>query len=258
MADEENTEQEVAPTRINRLTKLVINYFVPACLFIISLGSFSEAFILVDDFTTLVRTKFSNTVEYETLDTINVGNTTQYIEENIGPPRVIKPVAEGLDANYYFNEKYLLAIFYQDGRVTAYTVVTLEDSLKPELPWDKTKTLGDNVFADFSSVPDEHRLDVAATNNVYVESIDTGVHGMFLNAYLGSIQYGSGNFNLQGLEALYNTSVYGTEDEIFDDLASYRKSAVPNLYGQGNLTIEQLRLSLLTPAELNNYFDIEI
>ncbi len=258
MADDDSTEQEVAPTRINRLTKMVINYFVPACLFIISLGSFSEAFILVDDFTTLLRTKFSNTVEYETLGTINVGNTTQYIEENIGPPRVIKRVGDDLDANYYFNDKYLLAVFYKDGRVTAYTVVSLEESLKPELPWDKTKILGDNTFAEFSSVPDEHRLDVAATNNVYVESIDTGVHGMFLNAYLGSIQYGSGSFNLPALETLYNTSVYGTDEEIFADLANYRKAARPNLYGQGDLTIEQLRLSLLTPAELNNYFDIEL
>lgn len=258
MADEEQVEQETSTTRISRLTRAVITYFVPACLFIISLGSFSEAFILVDDFSTLLKTKFGNTVEYETLNTINVGNTTAYIEESIGAPRVIKPVEEGLDANYYFNEKYLLAIFYKEGRVTAYTVVSINDSLKPELPWDKSKVLGDDNFEAFASVPDDHRIDVAATNNLYVESIDTGVHGMFLNAYLGNIQYGSGEFDRQGLEKLYNTSVYGSDDELFSDLALYRKSATPNLYGQGDLTIDQLRLSLLTPAELNNYFDIEI
>lgn len=257
MAEQEPQNQEASPTRINRLTKVVINYFVPMCLFVISLGSFSEAFILVNDFSDMLKTKFSNSVEYETLDSIKVGNTAAYIEDMIGAPRVIKPVGEDLEANYYFNDKYLLAIFYQKERVTAYTVVSLVDSLKPELPWDSSKNLADDAFARFASVPDDHLVDVGSTNNVYIETIDTGVHGMFLNAYLGSIKYGSGDFDDARLTTLNRNALQGDDEALFSSLAAYREIAQPNFYGQGDLTIDQLHLSLLTPAELSGYFDFQ-
>jgi len=39
--------------------------FIPVCVFVISLGSFSEAFILIDDLRIMVKTRFSNDFEYE-------------------------------------------------------------------------------------------------------------------------------------------------------------------------------------------------
>jgi len=257
MADTEAEEQEVAPTRLSKVSRIILNFFVPVCLFIISLGSFSEAFLLVGDFFTMLQTKLSNIVEYDTLGAIKVGNTKDYIEDNIGPPRVIKLVEKGPNANYYYNEKYLLAIFYKEERVSSYMVVALVDSLKPQLPWDKTKLLGDNVFADFIDVPDQFHAEAAGTNYVYLESVDTGVHGGFLNAYLGSIQYGGGEFNTQMLEELNNASVYGDDEEKFASLAKYRKVAHANFYGQGDISLEQMQEALLTPTELNSYFDVE-
>jgi hypothetical protein len=229
--------------------------FIPVCVFIISLGSFSEAFLLVDDLRVMLKTRFSNDFEYETLNSIHVGNTEAYVEDLIGSPAATKPLGDDTQANYYLDEKYLLTTYIKAGRVEAYTVVAIADDFSPELAWFDGMNLQDEAFDGFGSdTPQAFTFDKANTNSFFLELSPSELSGFFQNSYLGAVQYGAGSVDQAKLEELYEAEVFGSESDTLEKIKVFRKAAVPNFYGQGELKIEVIRQGLLSNGEFLNFF----
>lgn len=235
--------------------QFINSVFVPICVFVISLGSFSEAFILVDDFKTLVISKFSNAYEYETLSQIHVGNTRSYIENLLGAPAATKNIATDLTVNYYTHEKYLVSGYYRGDRITAYTVVALSEGFAPPLSWYDDVSLNGQALANFSNQPQSYSFDNAKTNRFFIEMTPNELSGFFQNAYLGTLQYGNSDINLSDLDALYQADVYGSEQQTLQKIEQYRAATLPNFYGQGELDIEILQQGILSNGEFLSYFN---
>ena len=239
---------------LSPVKSFVQTVFIPVCVFVISLGSFSEAFLLVDDFRTMMKSRFSNDFEYETLSEIHVGNTANYVEELLGAPAATKTLEDGVLVNYYINEKYLLSGYFKGDRVAAYTVVAIVDGFSPEMAWYDGLRLGESSFGKFNDSPQAFTFDNANTNRFFIELSPNELSGFFQNSYLGAVQYGMGEVDQDLLNDLYNSDVFGTEEDTIKKITAFRKQALPNFYGQGELNIEIIQKGLLSNGEFLNFF----
>lgn len=215
---------------------------------IVTLGEWSEAIDLITLGVETTRSQFTNSVEYERLDHLHVGNSVQYVEGIIGSPEVIRNIDEGLTANYFFDRKYLLTLFYKEGRVTALTILARRE--------DFHYTFGDDhqlltePFSNFPR-PKSYSVDHANTGSYYVESLSLGRVGMFLTQFLGIVDYGGKESS--EIPRLYDAEVRGETRQIENRLKALRTNQVPNFYGEGELPLAALQKSLLTPVEFNYY-----
>ncbi len=242
---------------LSPVKSFVQTVFIPVCVFIISLGSFSEAFILMGDFKNVLKSTFSNDFEYETLGAIHVGNTEAYVEDLVGAPAATKKLSDSLQANYYLDGKYLLTAYVNDGRVEAYTVVSNVEGFSPLLPWHENKELLSGSFSTLGDAPQSFAFDHANTNSFFIELSVSELSGLFQNAYLGAVQYGVSSVGQERLAELYNAEVYGTEDETLEKINEFREGVIPNLYGQGELEIELIQKGLLSNGEFLKFFSGE-
>src|SRR5690606_26969816 len=64
---------------------------------IIALGQFSEAVTLLEGSFVSLQSRLTNTVEYELLNQIHVGNTEGYIENLLGQPQVSKAIDDDVE-----------------------------------------------------------------------------------------------------------------------------------------------------------------
>ena len=252
MSDDDNIEDSTPKKHLAR--QFFDNIFIPVGVAIISLGSFSEAFILVDDFIIMVKSKLSHEFEYELLEDIHVGNTLNYVEDIMGAPAVVKRLNDTIEAKYYFNEKFLLTGYYEGERVSAYTVIALKSDFSPEVPWDEDKRLGEHEFVDYVTQTTGYSFDNANTNRFFIESASTELKGFFQSAYLGTIQYGKGELQQPLLDEIYNAEVFASDEEAVGLIENFRSKTEPNLYGQGELDIEVIHKGLLSNGEFLNFF----
>ncbi len=220
----------------------------------IALGEYSEAVALIGDGVNALRSAFTHDVEYELLDKIHVGNTQPYIEGLLGHPQVSKAVGDDLTANYFYHDKFLLTAFFRDARVVAYSVLPLIEGFEPALSSTSTRLhLGQFSYADYPANATAYMLDHSKTVSYYLENLESGRAGLFVNQYLGNVVYGSGAHpDLVG--TFYDLEVRGEEAKAVESQELLRQSAKPNFYGQGEVGVEFVEKSLLTEAEFRQYF----
>lgn len=230
-------------------------YLFAVAATIMALGQFSEAVSLIQDGVDSLRSHFTNTVEYELLDQIHVGNTEDYVEGLLGFPQVSRAIDQQVVANYFFNDKFLLTIFIEDHRVAAYTVIPLLDDFRPVVisSADISWTLLDQSYENFPANPKLYMVDHSKTISYYLESLDNGNAGLFVQTYLGSVAIGPQSGD-EFLIDLYNKEVSGSDEQILERQDRLRQMVHPNLYGMGLLPLESVRKSLLTGAEFSSYF----
>ncbi|MBV1881218.1 MAG: hypothetical protein KUG82_06270 [Pseudomonadales bacterium] len=222
---------------------------------IMALGQYSEAVVLISDSVATVRSIFTNDIEYELISKIHVGNTESYMESLLGSPQVSKSIDNEITANYFFNKKYLLTLFIKESRVTAFTILPLKADFQPETiqTVEGAKALGEANFIAYPGNPQLYVLNHAKTASYYLESLDKGRTGLFVQSYLGLMSY-SVDAESINLAALYKAEVHGTEQEILKLQTQFRESEFPNFYGEGELNLELIEKSILTGAELSSYF----
>ncbi len=215
---------------------------------IVTLGQWSEAIDLINTAAEATRSRFTNTVEYERLQRIHVGNSIEYVEGVLGKPEVIRDIDEQVSANYFFDEKYLLTLFYRVNRVVALTILARRDDFN--YAFDGDHELASTHFAEFPE-PKEYAVDSANTGSYYVEALALGRVGMFFTRYLGLIDYSGAKS--EEIAKIYKADLLGEEHKIRSVLTKLRKQGVPNFYGEGELPLEALQKSLLTPVEFTYY-----
>ena len=251
--EEEINEQNILTG--NPLFSRFKGSFLTFLAIIIALGEYSEAVTVIGDSIETVRSEFTNDIEYETISKIHVGNTVPYMEELLGSPQVSRAVGKGLVANYYYDEKFLLTLFIHSERVTAFTVLPLLEGFKPEVaatskgPWN----LAEASFSSFPANPQTYVIDHAKTASYYLESLDRGRAGLFVQSYLGKVSY-SVQSESPLLVAFYNKDVHGSDKEVLESQTQLREAEQPNFYGEGEIALDLIEKSILTGAEFSSYF----
>ncbi|MCP5160780.1 MAG: hypothetical protein H6999_07985 [Hahellaceae bacterium] len=221
----------------------------------VALGQYSEAVALIGDGINAVRSSFTHDIEYEMLGNVHVGNTQAYIENLAGTPQVSRVIADGLVANYFYNEKFLLTVFFKDERVTAYSLLPLVEDFEPKLgsTGNNELALGRFTYAQFPANATQYMVDHSKTVSYYLENLESGRAGLFVNQYLGNLVYGKGEHSdLVG--TFYDQEVRGDEEKQMATQQRIRTEMTPNFYGEGEIGVEFIEKSLLTEAEFRSYF----
>jgi len=222
---------------------------------VIALGEYTEAVSLINEARENILVMFTNDVEYETLGKIHVGNTTAYIEELVGSPQVSRAIDEETVANYFYHDKYYLTLFYKADRIAAYLIVPLKDGF--QLPILESDTLSlelsEFTYSEFPANPTHYVVDHSKTSSYYMEILDSGRSGLFVNTYLGNITYGIDD-HPRIIGEFYEKEVHASDEDIATLQSDLRSKTTPNAYGQGNLTLDLVEKSLLTAAEFESYF----
>jgi hypothetical protein len=221
----------------------------------IALGNASSATFLVRAMSIEVYSFFSHQYEYDTLASINVGNTVVYTEARLGHPQVSRFIDADTTANYFYTDNYLLTLFYSDNRITAYTWVSLEEGFAPEVSLrnGEQRAMGEFVFNDMPLEVKGYTLDDSRIVRYYLENLEGGRTAGFIDTYLANVQYGAFAPG-ETITALYQAEVIGEEDSADSSLNKLRSQTKPNLYGQGNLPLEYIEKSVLSNNEFAGYF----
>lgn len=222
---------------------------------VIALGEYTEAVSLINEARENILIQFTNDLEYETLGKIHVGNTVTYIEDLVGSPQVSRAIDDSTVANYFYHEKYFLTLFYREKRIAAYLVVPLKDDF--QLPVLETENesleLSDFTYSDYPANPTHYVIDHSKTSSYYMEILDSGRSGLFVNTYLGNVTYGIDEHPTVIAE-LYEKEVHASDEEIATLQTKLRSNTLPNFFGQGLVELELIEKSLLTAAEFESYF----
>jgi hypothetical protein len=221
----------------------------------IALGNASSAAFLVRNMSIEVYSFFSNQYEYDTLASINVGNTVAYAEERLGNPQVSRAIDTDTTANYFYTGEYLLTLFYSESRITAYTWVSLEDGFTPDVSLrnGEQRALGEFVFNDMPLEVKGYTLDDSRIVRYYLENLEGGRTAGFIDTYLANVQYGAFAPG-EAITDLYQAEVIGDESSADASLNKLRSQTKPNLYGQGKLPLKYIEKSVLSNNEFAGYF----
>lgn len=201
--------------------------------------------------------KFTNSVEYELIDKINVGNGLEYTKLTVGEPKIIKrsKIDNEVSYYYYMEDKYDLTLLAKDERIIGYSIVSKVTGFTPNVPF--SEPLGSKSLATIDSKAPRYYFDVA--NLVYfVESQELGKQQMFLNLVRGYVEYGAtpelveapSSYNDQALSAINELDKAETfgEGEVDSAIKSIRTVVYPNFYG-----ITELAPNLIADALLTRY-----
>ncbi len=221
----------------------------------IALGNFSDATLLIRDLGIEIYTWVSNDYAYQTLADIHVGNTVPYVEEMIGRPQVSRAIDDETTANYFYRGDHLITLFYNNNRVSAYTWVSLDDAFVPDIDLrnGEISPLGKFSFSALPLAVKSYTLDDSRIVRFYIESLEEGRSAGFLGTYLGRIQYGA-FASKDAIAGLYQAEVLGDDADVGSAKVRLRQEAIPNLYGRGNLPLDQIEKSILSNSEFAGYF----
>ena len=173
----------------------------------------------------------------------------------MGSPQVSRAIDAETVANYFYHEKYFLTLFYREDRIAAYLIIPLkEDFQLPVLESDTLSLeLSEFTYLKFPANPTHYVIDHSKTSSYYMEILDSGRSGLFVNTYLGNITYGiEGHPHIIG--KFYEKEVHASDEDIATLQTTLRSETIPNVYGEGNLGLELIEKSLLTAAEFESYF----
>lgn len=231
-------------------------YLFAVAATIIALGQFSEAVTLIEQGLDWTRSRFTNAVEYELISKIHVGNTEDYVTELLGSPQVSRAIRPAVSANYYYDDKFLLTVYFEDSRTIAYTVAALRSDFQPAVATidDQDWLLQDSKYESFPANPDTYMIDYSKITSYYLESLNSGRIGLFYNTYLGNITLIHSNESNALLASFYQKEVTESDDVILQAQEQYRAQISPNFFGMGMLPLEDIQKGLLTAAEFTNYF----
>ncbi len=224
-----------------------------AALFI-TLGEASDAFFLTRDLSRELYSKLTHSLEYETVGRLHSGITSEYASTLLGAAKVSRNVGNGIVARYFESPKFIVTLFESEGRVAGWTLVPRIEGFEPpvELSGGRELRLGQFTFADASGQDPMTAVDHSRLTSFYLERLETGASDRFVDVFLGSVPYGPGG-SADAIADLYEAEVMGTPREVEAAVREMRRAS-PNLYGEGSLELEQVRGSILTNAEFEDYF----
>lgn len=255
------TEEETKASRRAAIYKIIVS----VTLTLISIGQFNDTKELVLATYEDIQANFTHQIEYERLELLNIGRTIPYIENQFGPPEVIKRsiLDPEVRFQYYNIEKATVTVFNHQDRVAGFVVIPIAPDFFPDQPYVPFK-IDNSPMAAINSGDGGFYLD--ANNLVYyAESEDLGKQFLFLQRVIGFVEYGglkrytketeiSLNNTVERIDGLNELLVSGLEDELVEAIMNFRQTEPANFYAYTELDPALVTESLLTRIEFETYF----
>ena len=246
---------ELHNQKISAITNRLPTWLVSLVLLFVGLGNFTDSIELMKNVYESISSKFSNQVEYDRTRHVRAGLNLAYVQDYIGEPQLLKELEGGLQVRYYIDEKYLISLYTQGERVSAYLIFAREDHFQPDMQGMNEQSLGDSSLFQLRQNTDRAAFEHSRNIAYFLESKEVNFGGGYLtNSYLGWVNYAAqfGPSPSPQLGALYDAEMLGENSA--GKLTAAREHIRPNAFGYGELSIEQLQRGLLTSAELR-FFD---
>jgi hypothetical protein len=228
----------------------MVNWVAALTLPVIALGNFSEAVMIVESAVDRSISTFTNIPEYQDLSYLRSGISQDYAREIFGTPQVSRNLGQELNAEYYFDRKYLLTLLVKTGEVAGFTVISLQEGFAPAVFGEWGGNLGEFTFAELKGMPGEFVADWTKNTASYLEIVNLGGGSLNRKAFVGWVNYAHGS-SIQGLSDLYQGVLTGENTNALRE--ALRESTKPNFYGWGNVSLADLAASILSPADLGHY-----
>jgi hypothetical protein len=252
----EELENEI---EITSAWKKVQNTVWMIAALMISAGQWSDTKEIFTSTYEAIIENFTNSVQYEMLDKIHIGNSIDYVKSIVGEPNVIKrsKIEPNVQFQYYDEGKFNLTLISSDSRLVGYSVFTQKDDFIPKVPF--SEELGSLSIMNAHKNPGVYNYDIG--NLIYyIESQDLGKQQMFLTLIRGYVEYGA-TPSIKDIGADYEKSLVSliekldqkvifseNEEEISIVLNDVRKAVYPNFYA-----ITELEPAIIAEALLTRY-----
>ena len=246
---------ELHNQKVSAIANRLPTWLVSLVLLFVGLGNFTDSIELIKNLYESVSSKFSNNVEYERTSHVRAGLNIAYIQDYIGEPQLLKELGDGLQVRHYIDDKYLISLYTEGERVSAYLVFARQDHFQPDMQGMKERTLGEDSLFQLRQNTDRVAFEYSRNIAYFIESQQVNFGGGYLTqSYLGWVNYAAqfGPAPDASLEALYDAEVMGENSA--GKLTTARERILPNAFGYGELSIEEIQRGLLTSAELQ-FFD---
>ena len=135
---------ELHNQKISAITNRLPTWLVSLVLLFVGLGNFTDSIELMKNVYESISSKFSNQVEYDRTRHVRAGLNLAYVQDYIGEPQLLKELEGGLQVRYYIDEKYLISLYTQGERVSAYLIFAREDHFQPDMQGMNAQSLGDS------------------------------------------------------------------------------------------------------------------
>lgn len=229
----------------------------------ISAGQWNDTMEVASNLYYVTMANFTNALEYEKIESINVGNSQGYVTELLGEAHVIKPsqLDPAIQFHYYSEEKFALTLLFNGERVAGYSVFTKVDGFTPPVPF--SSELGQRSLASQNEYFNEFHFD--SHNLVYfLEHQSNDQQRAFLNLIQGYVEYGAKlspqadeQFNQSLTKLLQQLDEKLTfpesEQQQADMVAPIRKLIYPNYFAVAELPAAIVAESLLSRFEYKMY-----
>lgn len=239
---------QISPWR--RRSKIFVKMILGSTGLVIIFGQYRDARDLAKESYELWLSKFTHQVEYKKLAKLQVGITRQYLQKQLGLPKVIKPssVEFGMTFEYYFHQKYLLTAFMKGERLGCYSLLSLEPTFKPDIPFAK-KPLRSGPMGEIPSKPFNEYVSDVINIHYFLQQEPLDKSGMYMNRSIGVIQYQPkpGGF-VDDLHGLAKIMVQGGLEQETKMLTRLNKSHAANFFA-----LCELPLTVVADAVLTRY-----
>lgn len=250
-----DTEPSSTKKRSVALGSRLATWGAAVALPIMGLANLSEAVLLLEEGRDKVISTFTHIPEYEDLSYLKVGTTSEFVKHIFAMPQVRRSLNNGISADYYFDEKYLLTVLIKNEEVRGYTILSLNESFHPSVFEDKSQefALGEFTFEGAPGLPRDFRVDWTKTLGLYIEEMDLGLKSLGKNAFLGRLTYGASTSDPAVIGGLYNAMILDETIKLERARRQVRENLMPNLYGWGDVSLETIEASFLTTSQFGNY-----
>ena len=225
-------------------------------LVMLSLGAWNDTKQALVDGYEIVISHFTNEIEYKRINKLRIGLTAQYTKEILGSAQVIKPshIVKGLKYFYYDSNKFVIATFIKDQRLTGFTVISKNPEFYAPLVYI-SKQLNNGPINEYLPTQDTILTNTGSLE-YFAESYELSRDLMFYNLLLGYVNY-------EHAESQYSQTIIDANQKLNMgedvDLTSISFSAplVPNFYAISELSNEIMQESLLSRYEMNALFGMK-
>ena len=256
---EETTDQSTEKASpLRRFTEVIVSI----AAFSIAIGELDGTVQTVERYYETFVSEYTDKYDYEKLEKIHVGNTIYHLEKLFKKPTVTKDIKiedKQYNVYYYYQEKYLLTVFFLKKRMVAYTVINFKDDFHPRVNPIENKNLGEFSFSETQGIVD-YILDASAAITSFTQMHEYGRQGFFRKYYYAYIDYGANSVSNKKALALISDTVEleVMGDEAFESkFAQLQKVFRPNMYGIGEVELPAIRKSLMSKLEFESYFGQE-
>ena len=258
-AIEDAVEEALEHTEASVWKKLQTSIVMLAAL-MISAGQWTDTMEVASSLYYVTMANFTNSLEYEKIESINVGNSLGYIHEILGQAHVIKSsqIEPTLTFHYYTESKFDLTIMLNGERVAGYGVFTKEVDFTPPVPF--SEKLGASSLANQNQFFNEFHFD--SHNLVYF--LEHQSSNDFLTLIQGYVEYGAPNSlsdSKQYQEKLakllreldQQLTFSESKQQVADQVAPIRELIYPNFFVVTELPTVIVAESLLSRFEYKMY-----